>query len=84
MFLAGELGSFFSQAEGKPGNPFAHTKHHLRDDDSADDEYLNYVGIEDLLERFYVRVGKSLQLSLSARALVAVLEVVAIHNRVAV
>lgn len=66
MFAAGEVGTgFFSQAEGMPGSSVAHAKLHFRDDDSADDDYLNYTGIEDLLERFYVRVGNALQVSLS-------------------
>jgi predicted nucleotide-binding protein len=66
FFAAGELGTrFFSKADGIAGNQFAYAKLYLPDDDSADDEYLNYTNIEDLLERFYTRLGRALRNAIS-------------------
>lgn len=61
MFAAGELSApFFTKADGVAGNPAAYSQLYLPDDDIGDDEYLNYTGVEDLLERFYTARGHAL------------------------
>ena len=61
LFAVNELGlHFFTQASGLPDNPYAYSQLVLPDDDSMEDEYLRYRGIEDLLERFYLQRGKAL------------------------
>ncbi len=61
LFAAGELGRrFYIQADGVIGNPVAYSRLMLPDDDSSEDEYLRYRGIDDLLERFYVQRGEAL------------------------
>ncbi len=61
LFAVGELGlRFYTQANGAPGNPDAYSQLILPDDDTMEDEYLRYRGIDDLLERFYVQRGKAL------------------------
>lgn len=61
LFAAGELGRrFYIQADGVIGNPVAYGRLTLPDDDSSEDEYLRYRGIDDLLERFYVQRGEAL------------------------
>jgi len=61
LFAAGELGRrFYIQADGVIGNPVAYSRLVLPDDDSSEDEYLKYRGIDDLLERFYVQRGEAL------------------------
>jgi hypothetical protein len=64
LFAIGELGHFFSQAQGVAGNPAAYSSIQLTDDTSCD-EYLHYTELDDLLERVYVRRGEALATSLA-------------------
>jgi len=66
LFAVGEIGlRFFSKATGIAGNPVAYSSLDLPDEDSADDEYLNYTNIDDLLERFYRLRGRALEVATS-------------------
>jgi hypothetical protein len=64
LYEIGNLGHFFSQAQGLGQNSVAHSSIQLIDD-TAYDEYLQYTALDELLERFYVQRGRSLATSLA-------------------
>jgi hypothetical protein len=64
LCAAGNLGNFFTQAQGMSGNPAAHSNIQLTDD-TAYDEYLRYTELDELLERVYVQRGKGIETSLA-------------------
>lgn len=65
LFALGNLGHFFTQAQGVTGNPRAYSNIHLTDDTSYD-EYLRYTNLDELLERVYVARGRGLESSLAS------------------
>jgi hypothetical protein len=64
LYAIGNLGRFFTQAQGVGGNSAAHSSFQLTDD-TAYDEYLRYTELDELLERFYVQRGKALESSIA-------------------
>lgn len=59
LYEVSQLGNFFTQAQGIPGNPRAYSSIELTGD-TLFDEYLRYTVLEELLERIYVQRGKGL------------------------
>jgi Swt1-like HEPN len=64
LYAIGNLGHFFTQAQGVGGNAAAHSSIQLTDD-TAYDEYLRYTELDELLERVYVQRGKALETSIA-------------------
>jgi hypothetical protein len=64
LYAIGNLGRFFTQAQGVAGNSGAHSSFQLTDD-SAYDEYLRYTELDELLERAYVQRGSALETSIA-------------------
>ena len=64
LYAIGNLGHFFTQAQGVSGHPAALSNLVLTHD-TAYDEYLRYTELDELLERVYVQRGEGLAASLA-------------------